>query len=130
MIADSQSIKYELSGENLKGIFKVSKFVKSLSDYKFPFNYVDEKTLIKIGSGDYNDFDSFIISSLNDYYNSLSLPTDLDTKENMLEEYKKLYLVWSQICDAKQNDDIVKLKELYQIISYGLLQLGYEDKGL
>lgn len=131
MLASSQSIKMNLyEKDTLIGKLKLSKFIKDIKLYKFPFVKTNTKILVKVGTGDYNDFDSFIISSLNDYYNKLSNPTDLDTKENMLEKYKQLYSLWSEICSAKENNEVVKLNQLYNKISYGLYLLGYDDKQL
>lgn len=131
MISASQSIKIKLfEKDNFIGKLKISKFLKNLDIYKIPFEQTGKKTLIKIGSGDYEDFDSFIISSLNDYYAKLNNPTDLDTKEKMLEEYKNLYSLWTKICLAKENNNAVELNELYNKISYGLYLLGYDDKQL
>lgn len=131
MIATSQCIKMDLyEKQNLIGKIKLSKFIKNINSYKLPFEKTNKKTLIKIGTGDYSDFDSFIISSLNDYYNKLSNPTDLDTKENMLDNYKRLYSLWASICEAKEQNNIVELNNLYNKISYGLYLLGYDDKQL
>jgi hypothetical protein len=131
MIATSQSIKIDLKNndENIGKII-VSKFLKNISMYKIPFVNSGKKTLVKVGTGDYENFDSFIISSLNDYYNNLNNPTDIETKEEMLENYKRLYSLWSEICEAKENNEVVKIHNLYNKISYGLYLLGYDDKQL
>lgn len=131
MLVSSQCIKMDLyENQILIGKLKISKFIKEVNSYKIPFIKTGKKILIKIGIGDYSDFDSFIISSLNDYYNKLNNPTDLDTKENMLEDYKRLYSLWTKICYSKEHNDIIELNTLYNKISYGLYLLGYDDKQL
>lgn len=131
MIALSQSIKYDLDNDGKKiGTLILSKFIKETSRYKIPFEDTPKKTLIKIGNGTYENFDNFIISSLNDYYSKLSNPSDLETKEDMLEEYSKLYELWSSICDKKNENNVIELNELYGKISYGLYLLGYDDNQL
>ena len=81
MLAASQSIKYDINDDNnYLGKLVISKFVKDRSNYKIPFVKIKKQILTKIGNGDYVDFDSFIISSLNDYYTKLSTPSDLETK--------------------------------------------------
>ena len=129
MIATSQSIKYTINdNKNCIGKIFVSKFIKNLDSYKIPFIRTEKKDLIKIGIGDYEDFDSFIISSLNDYFNKIN--DDVLNKDEMLDNYTKLYSLWSNICECKENNNLVKLNEFYNKISYGLCLLGYEDKQL
>jgi len=131
MLAASKSIKYDINDDNIYlGKLVISKFVKDISNYKIPFIKIKKQTLTKIGNGDYADFDSFIISSLNDYYTKLSTPSDLETKEKMLENYTKLYSLWSSICSKKSENDVVELNSLYNKISYGLYLMGYSDKQL
>ena len=131
MISNSQSRKYKLEENNVNlGTLIVSKFIKNPSFYKMPFTKNKKQTLIKIGNGDYSDFDNFIITSLNDYYTKLSSPSDLETKEKMLSDYTILYSLWSSICQKKEENNIVELNNLYNIISYGLYLLGYSDKQL
>ena len=131
MLALSQSIKYKITieGKSL-GTLLVSKFIKDINNYKYPFEDTKKMTLVKIGNGNYDDIDSFIIDSLNDYYKKLSSPSDVDTKEDMLNEYTKLYSLWTEICNIKDTGNFVKLNELYGKISYGLYLLGYEDNQL
>ena len=131
MIALSQSLKYNLK-ENDKniGTLLVSKFIKSIDRYKMPFEYVPKKELIKIGNGTYENFDNFVISSLNDYYSKLSSPSDVETKESMLEKYTQLYELWASICEKKKENNIIELNKLYNKISYGLFLLGYDDNQL
>lgn len=132
MILKSQSIEYKLdsNGKDL-GTMLVSKNIKDTSVYKYPFMSPNKKLeVVKIGSGNYNDFDSFIIASLNDYFNKLSNPSDLETKEGMLDKYTKLYNLWSIICEKKETNDVASLQKYYDKISYGLYQLGYNDGGL
>lgn len=131
MIAPSQSIKYKLNDDNYYlGKLIVSKFLDDVSKYKIPFNKINKQTLTKVGNGDYANFDNFIISSLNDYYTKLSTPSDLETKEKMLETYTNLYSLWSSICTKKEENDITELNNLYNKISYGLYLIGYSDKQL
>ena len=129
MIAISQSVKYNINdGGNLLGQIVVSDFIKSTQKYKVPFIKISKQILVKVGTGDYDDFDSFIVSSLNDYYNKIT--KDTINREENIENYTKLYSLWSKICECKENDNAVKLNELYNKISYGLYLLGYEDKQL
>jgi len=131
MISISQSIKYNIDeNNNYFGKLFVSKFLKAKESYKIPFQKTAKKTLVKIGNGDYNDFVSFVISALNDYYTKLSTPSDLDTKEKMLENYTRLHKLWVDLCKAKDVNDVVQINELYDKLSYGLYLLGYEDKQL
>lgn len=131
MLATSQSKKYTIS-ENQKriGNVTVSDFIKEGSFYKIPFQEAPKMEVIKIGNGDYSDFDSFIISSLNDYYQKLNTPSDLETKEKMLDDYTKLYSLWTEICNKKEANALAELTDLYNKMSYGLYLLGYEDHQL
>lgn len=131
MLALSQSYKYDLDSNDKKfGTLIVSKFLKETSRYKMPFEDTPKKELIKIGNGDYDNVDNFIIESLNDYYKKLSSPSDVDSKEEMLENYTKLYQLWTSICNKKEEKNVVELNELYGKISYGLYLLGYTDNQL
>ncbi|MBE6161556.1 MAG: hypothetical protein E7158_05020 [Firmicutes bacterium] len=131
MIALSQSLKYNLnSNDKLLGTLLVSKFIKSIDRYKMPFEDTSKKELVKIGNGSYDNFDNFVISSLNDYYSKLSSPSDVETKEDMLEKYTELYELWSSICDNKKENNVEELNKLYNKISYGLFLLGYDDNQL
>ena len=131
MLATSQSTKYEIEINNQRrGTLAVSHFLEDPSFYKIPFEKTDQKTIIKIGQGDYNDFDSFIILSLNDYYKKLNEPNDLKVKEDMLAHYTQLYTLWQKICQQKESNQINELEKSYHKISYGLYLLGYEDKQL
>ena len=131
MLALSQSYKYDLDSNDKKfGTLIVSKFLKETRRYKMPFEDTPKKELIKIGNGDYDNVDNFIIESLNDYYKKLSSPSDVDSKEEMLENYTKLYQLWTSICNKKEEKNVVELNELYGKISYGLYLLGYTDNQL
>ena len=131
MLALSQSYKYDLDSNDKKlGTLIISKFLKETSRYKMPFEDTPKKELIKIGNGDYDNVDNFIIESLNDYYKKLSSPSDVASKEEMLENYTKLYQLWTSICSKKEEKNIVELNELYGKISYGLYLLGYTDNQL
>ena len=131
MLALSQSLKYNLKENNKNiGTLVVSKFIKSIDRYKFPFEDTSKKELVKIGNGTYENFDNFVIASLNDYYSKLSNPSDVETKEEMLDKYAKLYEMWSSICKMKKENNIVELNKLYNKISYGLFLLGYDDNQL
>ena len=131
MITISQSIKYNINdNDNYCGRLLISKYIKPKESYKIPFQITPKRTLVKIGIGDYNDFISFVISALNDYYNKLSTPSDLDTKEKMLENYTRLHKLWVDLCKAKDVNAVVEINELYDKISYGLYLLGYEDNQL
>lgn len=128
MIALSQSSKYDINyGENEKGNLLVSSFINKGKEYKLPFLSMPKLNLVKIGNGNHANFDEFIIESLNDYYSKLSGPGDLGTKEKMLEDYKKLYSLWLQICECKEKNDVLRINKLYNMISYGLFLIGYED---
>ena len=131
MLAASQSIKYNIDNDGkFIGKLKVSKFIKSINKYKLPFSDTKKLEVIKIGIGDYDDFDNFIISSLNDYYKKLSSPSDVESKEDMLETYSNLYSLWEQICKEKAQNNYDELSDLYNKISYGLYILGYSDNQL
>ena len=131
MLAASQSIKYNIDNDGkFIGKLKVSKFIKSINKYKLPFSDTKKLEVIKIGIGDYDDFDNFIISSLTDYYKKLSSPSDVESKEDMLETYSNLYSLWEQICKEKAQNNYDELSDLYNKISYGLYILGYSDNQL
>ena len=131
MIALSQSYKYNLDSNGKKlGTLFISKFIKNIDRYKMPFEDTSKKELIKIGNGNYDNIDNFIIESLNDYYKKLSSPSDVTSKEDMLDNYTKLYELWNGICQKKEENNIVELNDLYGKISYGLYLLGYNDNQL
>ena len=131
MLALSQSYKFELDSNGKKlGTLTISKFLKEVSRYKMPFEDTTKKEIIKIGNGDYDNVDNFIIESLNDYYKKLSSPSDVTSKEDMLDNYTKLYELWNGICQKKEENNIVELNDLYGKISYGLYLLGYNDNQL
>lgn len=131
MISVSQSIKYNLeeNGSYL-GELTISKFIKKISLYKIPFVKVRKQKIIKIGNGNYKNFDDFIIFSLNDYYAKLNNINDLKKKEEMLNDYKVLYTLWSNICLKKEENNLLELNSLYNKISYKLYLLGYSDNQL
>ena len=59
MLSSSQSIKINLyEKDTLIGKLKLSKFIKDIKLYKIPFVKTSAKVLVKVGTGDYNDFDS------------------------------------------------------------------------
>ena len=131
MLASSQSVKYKIDNNGkFLGKLKVSKFIKEISKYKIPFADTKKLVVEKIGVGDYDNFDAFIITSLNDYYKKLSSPSDVESKEKMLETYSNLYSLWENICNMKNTDDYNELNSLYNKISYGLYILGYDDEQL
>lgn len=131
MLALSQSRKYEINiNDKTKGVLLISKFLKDISLYKIPFEETDKLEVLKIGNGDYDDVDTFIVDSLNDYYKKLSSPSDVETKESMLSTYTKLYELWTSINHKKEENNIVELNELYDKLSYGLYLIGYEDNQL
>ena len=131
MLASNQNIKYKIDNKDKYiGKLKVSTFLKELSKYKIPFSDTKRLVVEKIGIGSYDNFDNFIISSLNDYYSKLSSPSDVESKEDMLENYSKLYSLWSRICESKEKNDVNQLDDLYNKLSYGLYILGYSDNQL
>ena len=131
MLALSQCKKYEIDiNSKSKGVLLISKFLKDISLYKIPFEDNNKMEIVKIGNGDYDDVDTFIVDSLNDYYKKLSSPSDVETKESMLSTYTKLYELWTSINHKKEENNIVELNELYGKLSYGLYLIGYEDNQL
>ena len=131
MLTSSQSIKYKIDNNGKPvGKLKVSKFIKDISKYKVPFEDSKKLVIDKIGVGTYDNFDSFIIESLNDYYKKLTNPSDVDKKEEMLETYTNLYSLWEKICQQKDQGNYVEIRKLYNKISYGLFILGYDDEQL
>ena len=81
MLASSQSIKYKIDNNgSYIGRLKVSNFIKDIDKYKIPFSDTKKLVIEKVGIGNYDSFDNFIISSLNDYYAKLSSPSDVESK--------------------------------------------------
>ena len=131
MLTSSQSTKYKIdNNDKFIGKLKVSNFIKDISKYKIPFADTKKLVVEKIGIGNYDNFDAFIIQSLNDYYKKLSSPSDVDSKEKMLENYSNLYSLWESICNKKNQNDYNELSLLYNKLSYGLYLLGYDDEQL
>ena len=118
MLTSSQSIKYKIYN-NCKDIgeFKVSNFLNDIKKYKIPFEDSKKLVIDKIGVGTYDNFDAFIIESLNDYYKKLTNPSDVDKKEDMLEIYSNLYSLWENICKQKDQGNYIEIRKLYNKIT-------------
>ncbi len=128
MIFANQCKKYDIKiNAEYYGKLQVSNFLNRYAKYRFPFIKNEEGIIVKIGDSNLIRYDEYIIASLNDYYNKLSDPSDLSIKEKMLDNYTKLYSLWSEINIKKDENNILELNELYKKISYGLYILGYNE---
>lgn len=111
---------------NYLGIVKVNESLLKRADLNQPINRdKNPKLLIKVGKRDYAKCDEFIITSLNDYYNRMSSATQKD-REMMLLNYNRLYESWTNLNQAKSNQDFSNLDEQYDSLSYQLYLLGYK----
>ncbi len=84
------------------------------------------KRIIKIGKRNYQLSDQFIITALNDYYKRINETSDEETRNIMLENYRRLYNSWTILNQAKTSGQYKVMEDTYDDISYQLYLIGYK----
>lgn len=111
---------------NFMGIVKLNDSLLKRANFIQPiFRNTSPLIIQKVGKKDYHQYDEFIITSLNDYYNRMSSASQKD-REMMLLNYNRLYESWTKLNQAKSNQDFSNLDEQYDSLSYQLYLLGYK----
>ena len=115
-----------LDGDANLGLVKCN-LLKIKKDKFTPlFTRINEQYKVKqVGRVDYNYLDSFIIKSLNDYYQKINVGDEEQRHQKALV-YQRLYSSWNDILKAKKNPNI-EVNELYDAIVYELYLIGYKE---
>jgi hypothetical protein len=129
MFPDALYKKYNID-ENDKLIGKIEANSEILKNNQFIRPFIRDNSIreiVKIGSRDYEKLDNYIIESLNDYYNRLICAEDVE-KDPMLQVYQRLYSMWQEIHNHKLNYNLKELDNSYDLLTYELYVLGYNEE--
>lgn len=111
------------------GKVEVNKDLLALKNFIRPFIRNNEiKEITKVGNRNYLALDQYIIKSLNDYYKRLEEVGETE-KKKMLEVYNHLYELWQNLRNFKISQNLPEIDKTYDLFSYELYLLGYEDEG-
>lgn len=94
------------------------------SEFGIPINRNGQREIVSIGRIDTKILDNFIITSLNNYYESINLSKSFEEKKTRTIEYQNLYYLWQKVTEAKNNDNY-NINNYYNDIYYRLTLLGY-----
>ena len=91
-----------------------------------PFIHNGARSIISIGRVNYELLDSFIVNSLNNYYQNMNLTKNEETRKMQVANYQELYDLWQKVAIAKSNND-QNLNSYYDDLVYRLYLLGYRN---
>ena len=108
------------------GIVSYNPEINFKEEYRRPFIRNGKVIVDSIGRVNYNMLDTFIVTSLNDYYSKIYLTKDEDKKNQNILTYQELYNMWQNVVKAKNMHDI-NLNAYYDGLLYRLYLLGYHN---
>ena len=128
MFTETTLKKFSIDEEN-NSIGKVEVNIDILKNEKFYYPFIRENTnqeIIRYGNRDYQEFEQFIITSLNDYYTRLMKSSGIEYN-NMLKIYERLYEMWQDLYNFKLSKNIEEINKIYDVFSYELYLLGFTN---
>ena len=64
---------------------------------------------------------------MKDYYEKMMSASTNSEKNRMLTTYTHLYEMWKELYNAKKSNNIVEKDKMYDLFSYELYVLGYNE---
>ena len=128
MFVDAAFKKYKID-ENDKSIGVIEANANLLKTNTFLKPLIREsryKRIIKIGNRNYEVLNSYIIHSMNDYYNRLMVSSKSE-RPMMYNTYNRLYEMWKDLHSFKKENNLVEMDRTYDLFSYELYVLGYTN---
>ncbi len=128
MFIDETLKKYKVDEKELSiGDIEVNTEIIKGTKFLRPFIRNKEKqTVIKIGSRNYEVLNAYIIQAMNDYYNRL-INADENQRNMMSQTYNRLYEMWKELHNFKKSNNLVEMDKVYDLFTYELYVLGYEN---
>ncbi|MCI8394083.1 MAG: hypothetical protein HFH86_01200 [Bacilli bacterium] len=114
-------------GEKYVGLIRINDLVLQRGPFTRPFQReTNQRIITSIGKRDYNQNDQYIIAALNDYYKQINMAKNAEERNQMLENYNRLYNSWMILNQAKATHQYKVMEDAYDEISYQLYLIGYK----
>ena len=127
MFNNSELKAYNLTSDGkMIGIVRYNQEVIGKEEMTRPFIHNGARSIISIGRVNYELLDSFIVNSLNNYYQNMNLTKNEETRKMQVANYQELYDLWQKVAIAKSNND-QNLNSYYDDLVYRLYLLGYRN---
>lgn len=114
--------------EKLVGKIEVNDILVSKTKFDTPITReTSSKMITKVGDRDYEKLQKFIIDCMKNYYEKMMSASTNSEKNRMLTTYTHLYEMWKELYNAKKSNNIVEKDKMYDLFSYELYVLGYNE---
>ncbi len=123
--ATSKSLQW-LDNGIVKGILNINTNFDFKRKTKRPMERTNLRVVLSVGRVNYNLLDTFIMTSLNDYYKKMKDSKDENERNSRITEYNTLYQLWYYINEAKKRNDPY-INSYYDDLVYRLYLLGYHS---
>ena len=129
MFADTTFKKFTIAEKDkLVGRLEINDNLIANNKFVRPFiRDIESKMITKVGNRNYEKLNTYIINSMNDYYNRLTNNSSVSEQQMDNGEYKHLYEMWTDLHNYKRTNNIVEMDKTYDLFSYELYVLGYNE---
>ena len=130
MFADTTFKKFTIAEKDkLVGRLEINDNLIANNKFVRPFiRDIESKMITKVGNRNYEKLNTYIINSMNDYYNRLTNNSSVSEQQMMLSTYRHLYEMWRDLHTYKKNNNLVEMDKTYDLFSYELYVLGYSEE--
>ncbi len=130
MFADTTFKKFTIAEKDkLVGRLEINDNLIANNKFVRPFiRNIESKMITKVGNRNYEKLNTYIINSMNDYYNRLTNNSSVSEQQMMLSTYRHLYEMWRDLHTYKKNNNLVEMDKTYDLFSYELYVLGYSEE--